>query len=84
MASVTQWRKVVASIALGNGLSEIGSATLSLDEIGRIGVAVVKVRCGSRSNVAAGGEAEDADTLRINLPCSGVVAGQADGALGVE
>ena len=70
-----------------NGIDEpgeIGSATESLDGIGRIGIAAIEVRCGSGSNVASSGEAENPNPLRINLPRSGVRAGEADGALGVE
>ena len=63
---------------------EIGPATESLDGIRRICVAVIEVRGGSRSNMAAGGEAEDADAFRVNLPRCGVGAGETDGALRVE
>lgn len=63
---------------------EIGPATESLDGIGRLGVTVIEVRGGSRSNVAAGGETENADTFWVNLPRSGVGTGEADGSLGVE
>src|ERR1035438_1230505 len=43
----------------------------------------VRVDAGGGDEMAAGGEAEDADLVRVDVPLGGVEADQADGALRV-
>ena len=42
------------------------------------------MRESGRGNVATSGEAEDADALRIDLPCVGLGSCEADGTLRIE
>jgi len=63
---------------------EIGPATELPNWIRRFAVTIVKVCRGSRSNMAAGGETENADLFGVDLPRSGLGTGEPNGALGVE
>ena len=62
---------------------EVGAATGLLDRIFRFSIAIIEVRRRCGSEVPAGGEAEDADALGIDIPLLRPRANGANGTLGV-
>ena len=63
---------------------EVGAAADAVDGVGDWVGTGVEGGGGAGGEVAAGGEADDADFVREEVPCGGAGAGEADGALEVH
>lgn len=63
--------------------SEVGTAAQLVSGIHRIVQALIEVRAKGGGKMGSGGEAEDANAMRVNVPIIGMRAHDAEGALGV-
>src|SRR5262249_9127062 len=63
---------------------EVRPATHVIDRVLLLVAALVDVRCRRHGEMAAGGEADEADALRVDAPLLCTSADQADSALGVQ